>query len=521
MRTLPLIALLLLPAAGAPSFALPPSLFELRRTGRASEGKQDEKPGSRHRPEALGKKFPHSASCPKKCKTCELALARACEYLAKSQGGTGAWEGGNGGTVVVTSIAGLALMANGSNPLGGPYQRNVERAAQFLLRTVAPGHKGKGKTASGQEFEGFGNWDLGFAAMFLAEYFYYKASADIRDRLQFMIDKIKEQREPNGGWGHAPNFAYKDLVVASTACMAGLGCLKSVGFKVPDDVVLEGVKYYESTSAGGTVGYSPREGQKGWGNAGRASGAAFAMFKLGAGGKYFERVSKFVRQGIKTIPEDHASPTLHYLFGGIYSFILGLESWMEYKTHFLDMWLAMQQQDGSVQCPTDPDVKATLGMDTDNMVGPNYTTSVFALVFALPYGRSLLPKPKATQGTPTADKPKGRPFLGFRAQTFAGSVEVLSVTEKGPAEAAGVAVGDLVVEFKGKKVEKTAHLRAEIDKCSPGQKASLVVLRGGERRTIEVKVGALEEPKKDDEGDDVETDGPKKNPPSTEEGEPF
>ncbi len=486
-----------------------------------------DKPGSTHKPEALNKHFPHSATCPRKCKTCEPALARAFEYLAKAQDGTGAWEAGNGGTVVVTSIAGLAMFAYGSTPLGGPHAKNIEKAAQFLLRSVAPGHKGKGKTASGQEFEGFGNWDLGFAAMFLAEYFYYNPKPDIREKLQFIIDKIQEQREPNGGWGHAPNFAYKDLVVASTACMAGLGCLKSVGFKIPEDVVLEGVKYYESTSAGGIVGYSPREGQKGWGEAGRASGAAFAMFKLGAGGKYYDRVMKHIKQGIKTIPLDHASPTLHYLFGGIYSTILGPESWAEYKQNFLDLWLAMQQPDGSVLCPTDADVKASLGMDTDVMVGSNYTTATFALVFALPFGKSQLPKQKAVADKPVATgggglglgKPKGKPLLGLRAQTFAGSVEVLKVMDKGPSDEAGLAVGDLVIEFKGKKIEKTADLRTNLDKGSPGQKVGVVVLRGGERKTIEVKLGTREEPKPPEEGD-VETGDEKKEEP-IEEGEAF
>lgn len=476
---------------------------------------QDEKPGSRHRPEALGKKFPHAATCPKKCKTCEVALGRACEFLAKAQTGTGAWEAGNGGTVVATSVAGLALMANGSTPLGGPYQKHVEKAAQFLMRTVAPGYKGKGKTASGAEFEGFGNWDIGYATLFLAEYYFYRPSDDLKQRLQFLIDKLKEQREPNGGWGHAPNYAYKDLVVVTNGCMAALGHLKSMGFKIPDDMVADGVKYLESTSSGGTVGYSPREGQKGWGNAGRASGAAFAMFKLGAGGKYYERVMKFVRQGIKTIPEDHASPTLHYLMGGIYSAVLGLEAFNEYKANFLDMWLAMQQQDGSVLCPTDPDVKATLNMDTDVMVGPNWTTATFALVFALPYGHSKLPKQKASQATGSSDKPKGKPFLGLRAQTFAGSVEVLAVVEKGPSEAAGLLAGDLVVEFRGKKVEKNAELRTELDKCSVGQRVTLVVLRGGDRKSIEIRVGAKEEPNSAEEGEDVETGEKKK----TVEGE--
>lgn len=455
--------------------------------------------------------FRHARGCPKKCKTCEGALARGLAFLAENQRGDGSWQAGNGGTVVVTSLAALAMMANGSTPRSGPYARNIEKAARYLLRTVAPGHKGKGRTASGMSFEGFGNWDIGFAALFLGEYSLHVRNSKIATKIKWLIEKIVDNREPNGGWGHAKNFAYKDLVVATTACLSGLGSLKLAGFKVPTDVIGEGVEYFEDSSAGGIVGYSPRPGQKGWGKAGRASGAAYSMFKLGVQGKYFQRVVKYIQKNVKSIPEDHASPTLHYLFGGLFTRVLGGKYWREFVINFRDLWLGAQKEDGSFACPTESDVKRSMGMDVDALVGPNWPTAVFCLVFQLPYEKTNLTrckiktkkrsrgglglggrkKPKNGTRTPTkaAKKPKGKPWLGLRVVGTGFGATVKGFPEKSPSADAGLEEGDIVVEFEGKMFDNLEDLKGLIGKTKPGKKVTLKVLRSGELRVVEVVVG--------------------------------
>ncbi len=457
------------------------------------------------KPQVEVKQFPHAPSCPSKCKTCTAMMGKALDYLAKKMQGDGL-EAGNGGETVCTSIAGLAFMANGSTPTSGPHAKQIEMAAQAVLRRV--GSKTKGKNAQGMEFEGFGNWDLGFGAWFLAEYYAQKPSPAVEQKLKFICEKICEQREPCGGWGHAPNFAYKDLVVVTNACLMGLGSLKMVRIPVPDDVIARGAKYLEDSSSGGTVGYSPREGQKGWGHAGRASGAGYAMTKCGVANGFHKSVCTFVKGSLKSIPKDHASPTLHYLFGGLFSYMLGADAWREFRGLYLDPWLSAQQADGSFKCPTKSDVQEMMGMDPDGMVGPNYMTSVFALVFALPLEKTNLTRVKLKEGKPTATagglglgkKDPTNAWLGVRVVAFGEALAVKSVVKDSPAAAAGLADGDAILEINRKPAKDAKTAREAIQQIKPGTKVTLTVLHAGEKKAVEVTLGEKPKPPEAKEG---------------------
>lgn len=456
-------------------------------------------PGEGGAPRVEFKKFTHSASCPKKCKTCEEAMAKGLAWLAKQQQG-GAIQVGNGGTVVITCIAALAWMANGSTATSGPYSKNVVQAMQYVSRTVAPGAKNKGKTASGMEFEGFGNWDLGYAAIFLSEYYQQAPTPALKEKLEFLVEKMAEQREPNGGWGHAPNFAYKDLMVVTTACLGGLGSIKNLcGVPVPQEVFDKAAKYIEDSSSGGTVGYSPRPGQKGWGHSGRASGAAWALTKSGSGAKHLAQIAKFIKQDLTNAHKDHASPTLHYLWAGLWAYTAGPETWKTYKDMYLDWWLSAQQADGSFICPTKSDVEGTFGMDMDNKtVGPAYPTAVWCLVFALPYDHTNLPnaKSKTTASKRTTGLGLGKPkqdtpgWLGLYVKAFGDmGLEVRGLVKDGPAAKAGLAEGDVLVEINRKKLTDPASARDVLKSIKPGTKTKLVVLHLGEKTTVDVEVG--------------------------------
>ena len=79
------------------------------------------------------------------------------------------------------------------------------------------------------------------------------------------------------------------------------------------------------------------------------------------------------------------------------------------------------------------------------------------------------------------------------------------------------------MEFRGKKIEKNEDLRGELAKCSPGQKVTLSLLRGGERLKVDVKLGEVELPKREpidlDEGEPAE--GSPAEPAPPQPGELF
>ena len=67
-------------------------------------------------------------------------------------------------------------------------------------------------------------------------------------------------------------------------------------------------------------------------------------------------------------------------------------------------------------------------------------------------------------------------------------VLVSQVFDDGPAGKAGVKVGDVILEFNGKRVTNPADLQSAVAWTDPGARADVVIIRDGKRRTLQVKV---------------------------------
>lgn len=68
---------------------------------------------------------------------------------------------------------------------------------------------------------------------------------------------------------------------------------------------------------------------------------------------------------------------------------------------------------------------------------------------------------------------------------------VADVTPGGPAEKAGIRRGDLIVEFAGTPIDEMPDLPRAVAVNSPGTRANLKVLRNGELKTLDVRLGEL------------------------------
>ncbi|HYG33372.1 MAG TPA: PDZ domain-containing protein, partial [Clostridia bacterium] len=62
------------------------------------------------------------------------------------------------------------------------------------------------------------------------------------------------------------------------------------------------------------------------------------------------------------------------------------------------------------------------------------------------------------------------------------------VTPKGPAEKAGLKSGDMILEFNGKKVTDSRHLKLEVARVRPGTAVPVKILRDGATKTLDVTV---------------------------------
>ncbi len=68
-------------------------------------------------------------------------------------------------------------------------------------------------------------------------------------------------------------------------------------------------------------------------------------------------------------------------------------------------------------------------------------------------------------------------------------VQLDDIDRNGPADIAGLREGDIVVEFNDKIVRTNGDFRLRVYEAVPGTTANVVVVRGGERLTIPVKIG--------------------------------
>ncbi len=91
------------------------------------------------------------------------------------------------------------------------------------------------------------------------------------------------------------------------------------------------------------------------------------------------------------------------------------------------------------------------------------------------------------------DQPAGGPgYLGLVVEDvlpLGPGVRVLEVFAGGPADRAGLKAGDLIVGVEGHGIRKMAEMATVLEKTPAGGKVTLEILRGDQRRQIEVGLG--------------------------------
>ena len=105
--------------------------------------------------------------------------------------------------------------------------------------------------------------------------------------------------------------------------------------------------------------------------------------------------------------------------------------------------------------------------------------------FAVPADavRSVLPRLKAGERIE-------RPFIGLTsAADPRGGARVRDVTKGGPADQAGLSpAGDVIVGIDGRPVSDPADVSSAISRLKPGDSVRVTVRRGGDRRTVRLRV---------------------------------
>ncbi len=318
------------------------------------------------------------------------AIDRGINYLVKTQrSGVGSWGAGGGSgnyPSVMTSLAGMALLANGSTAETGPYATNVTKAMNYILR-ISESHEDG--LIVGPGGEGRSMYGHGFATLFLSQCYGMSVNKTNEKRIRKALDKavrviVKSQSDLGaalkhaGGWIYTPSGKGDEGSVTVTQFQALRGC-RNVGIKVPERTIQRAVLYLKHTqNADGGISYSARS--RG-GSKPAISAAAIACFhaagiyERAAAGEDVE--AKMVKSLVAYVQKNSSvnSSSGHYFYTQFYMaqamYQRGGKDWKVYYPQIRKKLLGIQNSDGS--------------WNGDN-VGTTYGTALATIILQLPYG---------------------------------------------------------------------------------------------------------------------------------------
>ena len=272
----------------------------------------------------------------------------------------------------MTSLAGMALLANGNSPTRGRYATQVKRCTQFL---VGCSNKSGLLTGAGQD-AGQPMHGHGFALMYLASVYGMQGPGSLRDRAAEAVRKginlTSTSQSPAGGWTYIPGAGDEGSVTVTQ--VQALRAAHNSGFSVPRGTIENAVRYIErcSTPEGG-IRYSLRSG-----GAARLPISAAAVATLYNAGEYdspiAERCLEYVTNQFRASKEwtrggGHTFYCHLYASQGFY--MSGDEMWDEYfpetSAHLLEM---QNKEDGAWN---------------GDHIGKTYGTAIALIILQLPY----------------------------------------------------------------------------------------------------------------------------------------
>jgi hypothetical protein len=317
------------------------------------------------------------------------AIDNGLNYLIKTQRANGGWlnSGGYGFyPSVMTSLAGLSLMAGGSTPESGPYSRQVARAMNFMLKNVAEASN-DGLIATDVESQSM--YGHGFSMLFLAQCYGVETSPEYEERLRKVLEKavqvtakaqsdLGKQNNHAGGWTYTPGGGDEGSVTVTQ--LQALRACRNIGIYVPQTTIDRAVAYLKHCQMpnGGICYAANSRGD----SRPAISAAAIACFyaagkydtargAAGAEGEMVEKLVKYVKGTCQPGGggDGHSFYTQFYMAQAMYQ--RGGNDWREYYPRLKQWLLSTQSPDGSWN---------------GDGVGTTYGTALACIMLQLPYG---------------------------------------------------------------------------------------------------------------------------------------
>ena len=185
------------------------------------------------------------------------AVIKGLDYLARMQAPNGSWQSTQDGSsypTAMTSLAGMAFLANGNTTSRGPYAESVRKAVRFVVAQQTP----SGLITVGDEL-GRPMYGHGFSLLFLSCAYGMETDAKVRDHIKEVVAKgiqlTASGQSPAGGWIYWPGGGDEGSVTVTQ--MQGLRAAHEAGLTVPKETIAKAVHYLEMCKqADGGICYS-------------------------------------------------------------------------------------------------------------------------------------------------------------------------------------------------------------------------------------------------------------------------
>lgn len=303
------------------------------------------------------------------------AVTGGLDWLAYQQDKLGRWTAQGRYPTAMTSLAGMAMLCEGSTTTQGKYADSIRRAVDFLVA------RSRKNGLIGDADDDRYTYGHGFAMLFLSEVLGEEEDAERREQLVDVLTRAVvftgQAQTDAGGWGYvsAKDGGGFDEGSTTITQVQGLRGCRNAGIPVPAEVIEKAVKYiHNCTMSDGAVQYSSK------GGGGRPAITAAAIACLYNAGEYDDeyvpRMMAYCRQNLEPGALDSFG---HWHYAHFYysqvQYREGGETWTKYRD-------AIQRQ--LLRQATEVKIGDEVAyMWNQGYVGPVYTTALNLIILQL------------------------------------------------------------------------------------------------------------------------------------------
>ncbi|MDP9172389.1 MAG: terpene cyclase/mutase family protein [Planctomycetota bacterium] len=297
----------------------------------------------------------------------EHAVALGLEYLAKHQSPDGSFgnSGGYGATVAITSLSGLAFMANGNLPGRGKYGDNVRKALEFVTHNQQESGLFTTNASQGEMYS------HGFSTLFVGEVYGMTGDDELKENLQRAVRLIERAQNSEGGWRYQPVPVDADISVTICQVMA-LRAARDAGIKVESGVIDKAIGYVRRCqNADGGFSYQAMGGESGFARTAAGTAALYyaGIFQDNAVSRGLDYLARF-QPGVN---QNNSEENGHFFYGQYYAvqamFLAGGKYWSAWYPGIRDLLIARQNKDSG---------------EWDKEVVPEYCTAMALIILQMP-----------------------------------------------------------------------------------------------------------------------------------------